>query len=231
MSSAALLFDLDDTLISYADSERTGLSAALNEHGLPSGPDVLEAYRSINSGLWRSYAAGEVSAEELRSRRFIRLLEHLGRPAEQAPMLAESYLLHFSNCGVPVSGARELLETLTERGHRLGVITNGFTRMQRPRLERSGLADYFDAVVISDEAGLTKPDPRIFRLALGAMGIDSPSSAFFIGDNPSDDIGGAARFGMRTIWFRRYRSERDCPEADYTVDDLARIPGLVTAAV
>jgi FMN phosphatase YigB (HAD superfamily) len=91
-------------------------------------------------------------------------------------------------------------------------------------MSAAGLENQFDPIIVSDEVGLKKPDPRIFQLALDHADVDDALAAVYVGDNPTDDIGGAKAFGMSTIWYRRFRSEKSCPEADFTTDDLITIP-------
>ena len=62
-----------------------------------------------------------------------------------------------------------MVQTLSGRA-RLAIITNGLKAVQRPRFAASALRDYFDVIVISEEEGVAKPDPRIFDIAFTRMG-------------------------------------------------------------
>ena len=67
-----------------------------------------------------------------------------------------------------------------------------------------GLADRLDIAVFSSEVGVRKPDPRIFRRALAALGAE-PENALFVGDRLYEDVRGAGELGMTTVqalWFR-----------------------------
>ena len=97
-------------------------------------------------------------------------------------------------------GAREVLTCI--RGHyKLGLITNGDTDAQRGRLQATGLAPFFDAVLISDEAGCAKPDPRIFAIALDALGVSAPE-ALFVGDSIEHDYEGAQNAGIDFCYYQ-----------------------------
>ena len=87
----------------------------------------------------------------------------------------------------------------------VGVVTNGPTEMQWAKVCNTGVADLVDAVVVSEEFGVNKPDPAIFEHALSLIGA-SPSETLFVGDNPEADIGGASGVGMRTAWMSHDRS-------------------------
>ncbi|MEX2543246.1 MAG: HAD family hydrolase, partial [Trueperaceae bacterium] len=65
--------------------------------------------------------------------------------------------------------------------------------------EATGIAEYFDSILISGNLGFAKPDPRIFSLAADSLGVSS-RECIFVGDNPERDIVGAGRSGMRTVW-------------------------------
>ena len=110
-----------------------------------------------------------------------------------------------------------LLADLHER-HRLALVTNGAACLQREKLERSGLAAHFDAVVVSGDLGIGKPDPAVFRHALSLVGVE-PADAVMIGDTVERDIDGALALGLRAVWINRFGRAR--PR-----EDLVEIGGL-----
>jgi len=89
-----------------------------------------------------------------------------------------------------------------KKKYRLALLSNGATDLQREKLEASGLAGYFEVVVISGEVGIGKPEPGIFLLALERLGV-SPQSAVMVGDSLARDIKGAQAAGMRAVWLKR----------------------------
>lgn len=91
------------------------------------------------------------------------------------------------------------VERLRRRGLRLVVVTNGSSSNQRQKLARSGVEHLLDAVIVSGEVGISKPDPQIFAQALAAISV-APADALFIGDDPRRDIVGAGDVGIRTCW-------------------------------
>ena len=82
---------------------------------------------------------------------------------------------------------------------KLGLVTNGPSRTQRPKIEQFRLIDYLDLLIVSEEVGVAKPDPAIFAIALERLGV-APSEALFVGDLPEFDLRGAAAAGMPFIW-------------------------------
>jgi len=70
-----------------------------------------------------------------------------------------------------------------------------------------GLASFVDALVVSEEAGMSKPDPEIFRIALDRVGAPA-DHAVMLGDSWAADIVGAVRAGIRPVWFNPGRKPR-----------------------
>jgi YjjG family noncanonical pyrimidine nucleotidase len=199
----AVLFDLDETLLDFGLSERRALRAALAEHGLPAGPSVVEAYRRINDALWARYRRGTIRQPALARERFRRLLRGLGADPRAADALGELYLTDLSRRADLLPGCRRTLVALARR-HRLAIVTNGIDRVQRGRLEASGLRRLFDVVVTSEGCGFRKPDPRILENALAALGV-TPRHALYVGDDLETDGGAARAAGVPFCWVDRNR--------------------------
>jgi putative hydrolase of the HAD superfamily len=96
-------------------------------------------------------------------------------------------------------GVREALEEVRRAGWLIAVITNGNRRTQPAKLASAGIEPLVDAFVISSHEGFAKPDPRLFRLAAERAGC-SLDGAWAIGDDLTQEIAGAARLGLRSIW-------------------------------
>lgn len=94
---------------------------------------------------------------------------------------------------------KEVLQELRTRGYSLGVITNGNCKAQHQKLRQVGLEDFFDVLLISDEAGIRKPDPAIYRMAAEKLALPCAACAF-VGDLWQTDLLGAHRAGMMPIW-------------------------------
>ncbi len=125
--------------------------------------------------------------------------------------------------------APRLLTALGAR-YRLGLITNGPSWSQRPKIERFDLASYMHAIIVSEEVGVAKPDPQIFHLALNALAV-APDEALFVGDSPENDLRGAALAGMPAIWVNRHRTTlpADIPQPLAVVDGLRDLLAIIHA--
>ncbi len=117
----------------------------------------------------------------------------LSRAFEDA--LARSAHLH--------AGCRATLRTLSRR-FRLGVVTNGLTRIQHGRLRVSRLRPFFDTVVTSQACGVAKPDPRILAIALEKLGVEA-REAVYVGDDLAVDHVAARAAGLAFVWVDRGR--------------------------
>ena len=119
------------------------------------------------------------------------------------------------------------LEALRTR-YRLGLITNGPSEIQQRKIERFGLRNYLDVLIVSEEVGLAKPDPAIFALALEQLGV-GPAAALFVGDSPEHDLRGAAAAGIAYIWMNPARAALPTGLAPplAVIERLAELPGLL----
>ena len=121
----------------------------------------------------------------------------------------------------------QYLAYLNERRLPWGIITNG-SSSQHNKCRAAGLTQLAPFIIVSEEAGYAKPDPRIFRDALNAMGLSSPERVMFVGDNPVADIDGAKRFGMKAAWVRRGREyPAELLSPDYVVDYVVEVGDVV----
>lgn len=121
----------------------------------------------------------------------------------------------------PFEDAPPALERL-QADFRLGLVSDGTSAVQRGKLSRTGLERFFEVIVISEEAGATKPDPRPFWLALEGLGVP-PEKAWFVGDHPVKDVAGARALGMHAVWRRHGAWPDDLPAPDLVVDSLEEL--------
>ena len=221
MRPNAVLFDLDNTLIdrprtitSYAGALLTQFTDRLVE----SEPDVLP----------RMIVNADRSGDRPRSEFFAELLESL--PWRGLPDLSEledHYYGDFPRCSVPMIGMWETLNVLRSRRVRMGIVTNGPDDIQNAKVESLGLWPYMGAVIISRAVGLSKPDERIFRVALAALEV-KPDEAWFVGDNPVSDILGASAAGLTPVWIRSTHTwPQEHRQPRYQIDSLNELIPLI----
>lgn len=119
-----------------------------------------------------------------------------------------------------------LLSRLAHR-YRLGIVSNFYGNLATV-CKDAGLDAFFSVIVDSTLAGSTKPDPRIFRYALDALGL-SPGEAVFVGDSLPRDMAGARGVGMPHVWLagETATEPRPCCPRDRVIRSLEELPGLL----
>ncbi|MGF2715263.1 2-haloalkanoic acid dehalogenase [Bacillus mycoides] len=83
---------------------------------------------------------------------------------------------------------------------KVGIITNGSTQRQKAKIINTNLNRHFDTIIISEETGFSKPDKRIFELALKKLNVQ-PEDVLFVGDDLEKDIAGCQNVNIKGIWF------------------------------
>lgn len=124
---------------------------------------------------------------------------------------------------------KNVLEYLASK-YKLGIIANQSAGTQE-RIEKWGIAKYFDVVIASAEAGCAKPDLRIFHMALEQADC-LPEEAVMIGDRLDNDIAPAKRIGMKTVWvrqgFAKYQGiNNESERPDDIIDDIADLRNVL----
>jgi len=208
-----VLFDLDGTLIDTATAERGRWRAVQSLIGerLPQ-VDMDDFERRYRAHTRANRAArvdtGTLTYLDYQRERLRAVLAPWAEPSDE---LIDEYAVtsnEMMSLVRPLPGAAALLETLRSRGLAIGLLTNGPSQHQRLKLEGSGLAAAFDAVAISAELGVAKPEAEAFRRAAAMIG-HTVAEVAMIGDTPDTDIDGSVGAGVATaIWFRR----RDEPQ-------------------
>ncbi len=216
----AVLFDLDDTLFDHRATSRAALGALREE--------VPELQALAFDDLERRHVAvleelhhagvmlGVMSVDEAREERFRRLFEAAGALASPAAVAAAAarYRDLYVASRRPVPGALALIESLARRA-RLGIVSNNILAEQEAKLDQFGMRALVDALVVSADVGVSKPDPAIFGIALVRLGVTA-GEAVMVGDSWASDIVGAAGAGLRAVWLNR--TGEPCPDTELAVE-------------
>jgi len=195
----SIFFDADDTLFDYPRAERAALRACLREFHLRIELEVfLDSYRRHNRDMWRSFERGETGQAALRVERFRRVAAEFGLEGLPLEKISAFYLESLSAQPQLFPGALATVRALS-RKFPLALITNGIAAVQRKRFAASPITPYFQAVVISEEVGIAKPDPRIFAPALKKIGVEA-GDVLYVGDSVTSDMAAARNAGMDFCW-------------------------------
>jgi putative hydrolase of the HAD superfamily len=216
----AVFFDLFQTLVRYEPPREELLAQALKDFGIDVAPDTLcHPLVSADEFIYREMARRPLSQRTPEEKMAVYrrhqeiVLEEAGIAA--APELVMGLLGKMQRQKMALvlfDDVAPVLEDLKSRGLVLGMVSNIDSDMSAA-FERLGLAARLDVIVTSSEAGVSKPDPAIFREALRRAGV-RPDEAVFVGDQYQVDIIGARGAGIEGILLDRtghYREITDCP--------------------
>jgi putative hydrolase of the HAD superfamily len=222
VTTRAVLFDLDDTLFDHRRSSRAAL-ARVHEVFAPSAAfDEFERHHvRYLEEMHVEVLAGRIDLDEARRERFRRVFRALGLEMtdEQTWASAAAYRSGYLEARRPVDGAADLLEAVHARVP-IGIVSNNLLEEQREKLEYCGLARFVDALVVSEETGISKPDPGIFYIALDRLNVNA-EDAIMIGDSWAADVAGAKAAGIRAIWFNPAKAPK--PIDDACVGEIAAL--------
>jgi putative hydrolase of the HAD superfamily len=206
----AVLFDWGGTLMEDEWSDEIALEghaaglAAIQRDGLPEAAAFTEFLRANEADLFPLASDDEIDITAVMVDSFSR--QGIDLKDDDIRLFLQSAQDVWSSYYRLAASTHALLEALRSRGLRLALVSNTASPqwLLQPILERQGLVERLDAVVLSSEVGKRKPHPAIFERALEELGVE-PADALFVGDRLEADILGASRVGMKTVqayWFR-----------------------------
>jgi HAD superfamily hydrolase (TIGR01549 family) len=199
----AIFFDFDNTLVDSASiigevHRKTAEAIAHHLNSLGHAVSVDEIAALIKS-VEERMEASLILDRDLYWPHVVEMLGASKIPAEIIAHWTEIYWLHYSRASV----FADTIPTLTElsRRYRLGMVANtdGKPGLKRRRVEGSGLAGFFEVIIVAgDDVPEVKPDPRPFRAAADALGV-RPEESVMVGDHPRNDVEGAKKAGMKAV--------------------------------
>ncbi len=208
---AAILFDLDDTILEFeavaAPAWEDVTERFAGEFG-GVGPEAVRRSIAAVSRAWWSdperHRQGRLDLANTRRANVAEALRALGIGFEDAEdalpgRIAAAFAETRTAAMRPFAGAVESLRRFASTGVPMALVTNGDTAGQRAKIERFDLARFFRCIVIEEEFGAGKPDERVFRHALAALGA-GPRQAWMVGDNLRWEIEPCRRLGLHTVW-------------------------------
>jgi putative hydrolase of the HAD superfamily len=232
----AVFLDWDDTIGDFHGAADLALAEMYEKYHLDkyfaSLAEFVGLYKPHNLELWAKYGEDKVTKEYLSLDRFLFPLMHgslyKSGDAEEVVRLAmtmsDDFLAlttaHFSL----LPGAEELVRYLAEK-YPLTIVTNGFIEVQYEKFDKSGLKDCFSHIVLSEEVGCQKPNPRIFEEALRLNGL-SADEVVMVGDSWYSDIQGAINAGIDQIWIHAGTTESSA-QATYIVETLDDVKSVL----
>jgi putative hydrolase of the HAD superfamily len=227
----AVLFDIDDTLFSTSDFARRARANAVRAM-IQAGLDVPEqvVQRELDEVLAEFSSNYEHHFERLLQRLPPEATKRVNPALIVAAGVAAYHDTKFRELA-PYPDVLPLLAGLARAGLRVGVITHGLTVKQAEKLVRLGVVPYLDpkAIFISDQIGISKPNPKLYAAALRELGL-VPDEVMYVGDNPDHDIVPPKSIGMVTVWARRGSkkgTQKPAVAPDYVVDDFIELEAIL----
>lgn len=218
----AVLMDADDTIFDFGAGNRRAVDTLMDEIGYHH-PDRFEQYQEINHACWAALEKGEMTQAELQVARWARFLERYGL-SHDAETTANRFVEILGRQVILLPHAEEAMKFIAARLP-VVILTNGITTVQKSRMAKSAVRDYISDLVISQEVGISKPNPAIFRYALDKLGLKA-DEVIMIGDSPSSDILGANNAGIDACWYNpKGKTLPEGVHAKYVITDLKQITG------
>ncbi|MDQ3887331.1 MAG: HAD family hydrolase [Actinomycetota bacterium] len=221
----AVCLDIDDTLVDYGSSMRAGLREMLG------ADDAWPAWCATTERHYPRFTAGEIDFDTMRRQRTKDFFATRGELLNDDEVMEreDRRMMAMQRAWRLFDDVLPCLRWLRAVGLRIAAVTNAASCHQRAKLQALDLDAAFDAVVISDEIGVAKPDPVIFHAACAELGV-GPAHTVHVGDRLDLDAQGARAAGLRGVWLNRTtRSDRACPVGVTMISDLAELPKVVTA--
>ena len=200
----ALLFDMDDTLYDHLEPFALAYEDMFAGTYAISVEHLFFISRKYSDKAFERLQCGGITMDELCIYRIQKAFQelHIEIPAGQAREFQRRYAGY--QMEVRISDKMKEILAFCKEKVPMGIITNGTTDHQRPKIEQLGIRQWIpdQNIFISEEMGMDKPDKRIFCKACERMGI-ARENVWFVGDSYVNDIEGAQNAGLHTIWIRR----------------------------
>ncbi len=232
---AAILIDLNDTILDSRDL-RSAVQRTCADLVLAGYHPDADALRAANAEVWArlwpvsepDWAVGRLTGAALREAAWRATLRKCGCEDERA--LATALERHTEHSRDAIHLYADVIDALDRLGDKcaLGIVSNGASDDQRERLAWFDLERHFQAVVISGEVGVVKPDPAIFRLALDGLGLPA-DRVWHVGDSLRSDVAGAQAAGITAVWLNRTGADRPTgsPQPDIEVASLTELAQMI----
>ena len=228
----AVFLDWDDTIGDFYRAEQLSLREIYAKYDInkfyASFADFYNTYHPYNIHLWELYGRDEISKEELAFERFYHPVRNVENGAELANKMKDDFLMFTTENFSVLPDAVDMVKYLAEK-YPLTIVSNGFIEVQYEKIRRSGLAEYFSNVVLSEEVGAQKPNPKIFYYALQKNNLTA-DEVIMLGDGYSSDIQGAINAGIDQIWYQReelMKEELRQMPATYKIKSLMQVKDIL----
>lgn len=208
-SISDIFFDLDHTLWDFERNSALTFQKIFTEAEIEvSLSKFLEVYVPLNLAFWKLYRENKINKPDLRYQRLKTTFDAIGYEIkdEVINILSAEYITNLAAYNNLLPNTVEILDYLKPK-YKLHIITNGFEEVQTRKLVNSNISGYFNQVINSEMAGVKKPNPEIFELALHKANTRADRS-LMVGDNIEADILGAKAVGFHALHFNAHNDPK-----------------------
>ncbi len=204
-----LFFDIDNTLLDNDTAQSLAASSIYNQNqqlqDLYSEKEFPNIWNETAEKYVQQYIEGKLTFQQQRQTRVNEIFKNT-LSEQEADAILKSYLAAYEENWQLYFDVLPMLEKYKDIPK--GIISNGDKAQQRQKLKKTGIDNYFSTIVISEDIGIFKPDPRIFLHAVKKAGME-PSQCWYIGDEVSIDAKAAMDSGLTGIWLNRKFAGKD----------------------
>lgn len=221
-----LFLDLDDTILDFKMAERLAIPKTLSAFGVNVTDELLQRYHAINKTCWEMLERGELTRDEVGTRRFALIFAQEGVEGNAAAC-NELYLKNLAIGHYFLPGAEEAVQRLSKK-YRLYIASNGTASVQEGRMTSAKLYPYFEKVFISEHLGANKPSKEFFDRSFAQIPEFDPKKAMIVGDSLTSDILGGINAGIATCWVNPgHKPGKPEIQPDYEIEGLHQLEELL----
>lgn len=220
----AILWDIDGTLLNFAESEKYAVRHNFSVFGLGECTDeMLADYSSINVKYWEMLERGEMGKQDILVGRFREFFIKYGIDEAVAVEFNKAFQLSVGDAIYYNKNGYEIINALKGRALQYAV-TNGTKVAQRKKLSASGMEQIFDGVFISDEVGFEKPQMEFFDAVFSELHGMGKDEIMIVGDSLTSDIRGGNNAGIICCYYNPMHIKKEHGlRIDYEIDDLMQV--------
>ncbi len=215
-----LLFDVDGTLLDFHAAETCALDQLMDYCDITDKENAINIYHRINSALWKRIEEGTITQSRLKIQRFEEFIDELKLNFEPET-LAQVFMDYLAKGTQLMDYAYETLENLSQK-HDCHIVTNGITYIQKNRISYSSIQPFIKELFISEEMGVSKPDPKYFDIVKQKLNPDPDEILIVIGDSLSSDMQGALSSNLKCIWYNPKHQKTEL-KLDGIISDLREL--------
>ena len=202
-----ILWDIDGTILNFHRSAENSLKNTFKKFGYGEITDeLLHMYEEINDVYWCKLEKGEITKEKLLVERFVEFFTKIGVETTRVVEFNQAYLNGLLDTVVFMPEAYETVKKLHPE-YKQYIVTNGVKELQRKKIAKAHIEEFFDGIFISDEIGYEKPHIEFFNYVFDRIPTKNPDEVIIIGNSLTSDIAGGIRAGIHTCWYHPSNEE------------------------